>query len=82
MSAWIRTLPPEQARGQLAAEYAAATRRAGRVFHIVRAMSPNPRTLAAAMQLYGTVMLGPSELSRRQREMLAVVVSRANDCHY
>jgi alkylhydroperoxidase family enzyme len=57
-------------------------RRAGRVFHIVRAMSPNPRTLSSSMALYGTVMMGPSELSRRQREMLAVVVSRTNDCHY
>jgi AhpD family alkylhydroperoxidase len=27
-------------------------------------------------------MHGPSPLSRAQREMLAVVVSRANDCHY
>jgi alkylhydroperoxidase family enzyme len=45
-------------------------------------MSPNPRILASSMDLYATVMFGPSELSRRRRELLAVVVSRANDCHY
>jgi AhpD family alkylhydroperoxidase len=27
-------------------------------------------------------MFGPSELSRADRELLAVVVSVANDCHY
>jgi AhpD family alkylhydroperoxidase len=27
-------------------------------------------------------MFAPSELSRAERELLAVVVSRANDCHY
>lgn len=31
--------------------------------------------------LYGTLMHGGSPLTRAQREMLAVVVSRANDCH-
>jgi alkylhydroperoxidase family enzyme len=52
------------------------------VFNIVKAMSLNPRVLRAAMGLYREVMFGPSELSRAERELLAVVVSRANDCHY
>jgi alkylhydroperoxidase family enzyme len=34
------------------------------------------------MQLYLQLMYGDSELSRREREMVATVVSRANDCHY
>ncbi len=34
------------------------------------------------MGLYRAVMFGPSELSRTERELLAVVVSNANDCHY
>ena len=32
--------------------------------------------------LYTAVMHGESPLTRGQREMLAVVVSRANECHY
>jgi len=48
----------------------------------VRLMSPNPAVLDASMGLYVAVMKGPSPLSRAQREMLAVVVSRANHCHY
>lgn len=80
--AWIRTVPPDDARGRLAQLYAAAVARAGRVFQIVRAMSLSPPALEASMDLYRRLMHGPSSLSRRQREMLAVVTSRANDCHY
>lgn len=80
--AWIRTVAPEDARGLLAEVYAAAVRRAGRVYRILRAMSLAPRVLDASMGLYLAVMFGPGGLTRRQRELLAVVVSRANDCHY
>ncbi|HEX6881949.1 MAG TPA: carboxymuconolactone decarboxylase family protein [Planctomycetota bacterium] len=79
---WIRTIDPEQASGTLRRIYDAAVRRAGRVFQIVRAMSLAPDTLEASLALYQRVMLAPGALARRQREMLAVVVSRANDCHY
>lgn len=79
---WIRTIAPEEASGRLRAFYEAAVRRAGRVFAIVRAMSPNVAVAEASMALYVSAMKGASPLSRRQREMLAVVVSRANDCHY
>jgi alkylhydroperoxidase family enzyme len=34
------------------------------------------------MQLYREAMYGDSGLSRIEREFLAVVVSRANDCRY
>ena len=80
--AWLRLIQPEEATGRLAKVYAEAVNRAGRVFQILRAMSLNPGSLAASMGLYTQVMHGRSELSRAQREMLAVVVSRANDCHY
>jgi alkylhydroperoxidase family enzyme len=45
-------------------------------------MSLAPRQLRASMAIYREVMFGESPLTRAQREMLAVVVSRANDCHY
>jgi alkylhydroperoxidase family enzyme len=34
------------------------------------------------MDFYAAVMYGVSPLSRGQRELLAVVVSRANHCRY
>lgn len=80
--AWIRTIAPSEARGRLAEYYAAAVKRAGRVFQIVRMMSLSPRILEASMALYQKLMLGRGDLSRAQRELLAVVVSQTNACHY
>lgn len=80
--AWIRIIPREEAGEPLRREYEEAERRAGRVFNIVAIMSQNPAAMKASMGLYLTLMYGPSPLSRAQREMLAVVVSVANDCHY
>jgi len=80
--AWIATVPPGAATGPLQQQYDAAKRRAGRIWSVVRLMSPNPPALAAAMSFYLTLMVGPSPLSRRQREMLAVVVSVTNGCRY
>lgn len=80
--AHIRLVRDDEAVGPLRQMFEAAIRRAGRVFGIVRLMSPNPPVLEASMGLYQATMFGRSPLSRRQREMLATVVSRANDCFY
>jgi hypothetical protein len=34
------------------------------------------------MSLYREIMFAPCGLSRQERELLATVVSRANDCFY
>jgi alkylhydroperoxidase family enzyme len=70
--------PDDDARRELDA----ARQRAGRVWNIVRIMTPNPAVLRASMQLYLAVMHGPSPLPRWRREMLAVVVSQQNHCLY
>jgi alkylhydroperoxidase family enzyme len=80
--AWIRTIPPSEATGALASTYAAAVARAGRVYQILQAMSLAPAVLEASIGFYLRVMHGPPGLERRQRELLAVVVSRSNRCHY
>lgn len=78
----IRTVPPESASGLLKRIYDAAVARAGRVFNILRVQSLNPPALQASMDLYKVVMHGRSPLSRAERELIAVVVSQANDCFY
>lgn len=80
--AWIRLIDESQAEGKLARIYDAAIKRAGRVFNILKVQSNNPDSLQGMMQLYMAASLGESPLTRAQREMLAVVVSKANDCHY
>ena len=79
---WIKTFQPEEAQGRLKKTYDGAIQRAGRVFGIVRAMSLAPSVLDSSMMLYQRVMFRREGLSRMQREMLAVVTSSANDCHY
>ncbi len=79
---WIKTIADKDATGSLKQQYEAAIKRAGRVFNIVRINSLRPDVMRTFMQLYQQLMLGPSQLSRAQREMLAVVVSKANACHY
>jgi alkylhydroperoxidase family enzyme len=79
---WIRTIRVEEAAGLLQLTYRAAIARAGRVFGIVRAMSLAPETLDASLGLYQRIMLARGGLTRRQREMLAVVTSSTNGCHY
>lgn len=79
---WIRTVGEGEAEGQLGRLYGEAIARAGKVYGIVRLMSVSPAILETSMALYRALMHAPGPLSRRQREMLAVVTSRANHCHY
>ena len=81
--AWIRTVPPGEATGLLKRLYDQAIARAGKVFNVLRIQSLRPQVLKAGVALYQELMLSPrSPLSRAQREMIAVAVSRANGCHY
>lgn len=80
--AWIHTIRDDDATGLLARIYDAARKRAGRVYNVLRLQSNNPHTLKPGIDLYAAAMFGESPLSRAQREMLAVVVSRVNECHY
>ena len=45
-------------------------------------MGLNPAQLRSSLELYLSVMHRPSSLSRAQREMLSIVVSAVNQCHY
>ena len=80
--AYIGMIEPGAAEGVLAEVYGQAERRAGQVFEILKVMSQSPGALKVSMEMYMAVMFGKSDLSRGQREMLAVVVSAANHCHY
>lgn len=79
---FIETVSDNDATGLLARLYDGARQRAGKVFNILRIMSPAPKTLQASMGLYTATMFGESELPRGLRELLAVVVSGTNDCFY
>ncbi len=82
--AWIKTISPEAATGALKERYDAAIRRAGRVWNIVRIMSLRPEQIRTSIDgLYLHLMHHSTPgLTKAQREMIAVVVSRLNSCHY
>ncbi|MCI0434207.1 MAG: hypothetical protein L0271_11310 [Gemmatimonadetes bacterium] len=79
---WIEQVPVVEATGLLKEQFDAAIRRAGRVWNIVHIMSLNPVAMDHSIRLYGTLLKGPSPLSRSQRELLATVVSVELACHY
>jgi len=79
---FIKQITIDQASGLLKRELEKAVTRAGRVWNIVQIMSLNPRVMKASMDMYGATMFADSPLSRQQREMLAVVVSKVNHCDY
>lgn len=72
----------EEATGLARREYDAAMRRAGRIWNIVSIQSQLPEVMRDSMRIYLSIMYGPSPLTRAQREMMAVVTSQVNDCHY
>ena len=53
-----------------------------KVANVLKVQSLNPQVLEAHLKLYKSIMFEESPLSRSQREMIAVVVSSVNSCHY
>ncbi len=80
---WIRTISEDDATGRLAELYAAHTDAAsGAVDNILKIHSLAPGGLEAHLALYLHVMRGTKTLRKADREMIAVVVSQLNGCHY
>lgn len=80
--AWIEVIDEAEAEGDLAEQYSRFIEPWGGVDHILTIHSLHPASLAAHVNLYKTLMYGKGPLRRVQREMIAVVASAANHCHY
>ena len=80
--AFIPYIEVSEASPQLRELYDQYREPAGHVDNVLRIHGANPPSLAAHYDLYVTLMRGPSELSKIQREMIAIVVSSINACHY
>ena len=79
---WITVVGEEAAEGELREIYQAQGKKAGALANILKLHSLIPRTLSTHITFYEAVMHAPGELPRAQREMIAVVVSSLNHCHY
>ena len=80
--AWIKMIKEYEAEGELKAAYSKMIEPWGGVDNIMKIHSLNVPSLKAHHLIYTTLMRGKSELSRVQREMIAVVASVANHCQY
>lgn len=81
--AWIETVPDDRWTGELAAHHDQAVDPTyGRVDNIIGVHSINPRGLDAHLRLYGSAMAGTASLRKVERELIALVVSSVNECHY
>lgn len=76
-------VPEDEATGELAAAYAAERDpTTGRVDHVLKVHSLLPASLTDHARLYHTILHAPGELSLAEREMVGLVVSGLNGCHY
>ena len=80
--AWIRIVEEREAGDDLRKVYQQVVGSRGKISNILAVHSLQPLALQAHMDLYMTIMFGPSGLSREEREMIAVVVSSADQCPY
>jgi len=80
---WIEVVHEEQAEEPLRSVYLRVRAARGHVANVLKAQSLRPEALDAHQRLYRELMFGRgSSLTRRVREMIAVVVSKVNRCHY
>jgi alkylhydroperoxidase family enzyme len=81
--AWIEIIDEPEASDPLAELYEhTADPDYGRVDTILRIHSLHPEGLRTHYELYREVMTGTSTLRKVEREMIALVVSVINECHY
>ena len=80
--AWIETISPDGAEGELAELYRRIGGARGGVADIHQVQSLNPKAMQAHLEIYKAVVFRRSSLSRQDRERIAVVVSHTNRCPY
>jgi alkylhydroperoxidase family enzyme len=82
---YIKTILPSEATGKLKEIYESGSGPSaarGKVSMIRQVQSLNPNALAAWRALDVEIMRGESKITRRQREMIATVVSATNHCSH
>lgn len=82
-NAWIHVIGEDTAEGELAELYdELRSPRTGSVDNVLKIHSLHPQSMRDHVQLYRTLMHGRGGISRPEREMIGLVVSALNGCHY
>jgi len=78
----IKIIEHNEATGELLEIYNNLIATRGKLADVHKIQSLRPRSIVKHMDLYLEIMFSNSALSRADREMMAVVVSAANNCEY
>ena len=81
-ASWLRVPPEGDAPEGVQALFDKADEKLGFVPNVLRVYALRPRHLELWNTFYDELMRGESTLTKVQREMIAVVVSTVNRCHY
>ncbi len=79
---WIQTVPEGEAAGALKEVYEAQANMLGFVPGIIKSTSLRPDFTQKFEALRLAITFGGSRLGRRREELIALVVSVLNKCHY
>jgi alkylhydroperoxidase family enzyme len=80
--AWITTIPDPSADAELRDAYHKVRAARWEVANIYQVHGVHPQVMTAHLELYRELMFGRSELTRAEREAIALAVSAANGCRY
>ncbi|MFV1971338.1 MAG: peroxidase [Acidimicrobiia bacterium] len=81
--AWIDTKREDEWDGRLGELYVEIVdRQSGRVDNIMQIHSLDPSGLEGHLGVYTAAMSGTKTLRKVERELIALVVSDINECHY
>lgn len=78
----IKVLEYKQATGRLKEIYDELISKRGKLANVLTIQSLRPESIVKHVDLYMEIMFTKSELSRPEREMIAVTVSVCNKCTY
>ncbi len=80
--AWVHMIDADSAEGLVHELYERVRKRAGVVANIARLQSLRPKTMERGLDLYCQIMDDPTGIRKRERVLIATVVSKVNGCYY
>jgi uncharacterized peroxidase-related enzyme len=78
----IKVIQHSEATGRLKEIYDDLVKKRGQLAEVHKIQSLRPESIVKHMDLYMEIMFSKSEISRAEREMMAVVTSVSNQCFY
>jgi uncharacterized peroxidase-related enzyme len=78
----IKVIQEDEATGRLKEVYTEIIQKRGKLSEVIKIQSLRAESIVKHIDLYMEIMFSKSQLSRSQREMIAVVVSAHNHCNY